>query len=72
MASFKTSGGSERKGKPKIITVMPADPTQHVACEYGTNFVVCTVTGLCFKRGVPFRFMELYFTLAYENPYYEC
>jgi len=51
---------------------MPADPTQHVACEYGTNFVVCTVTGLCFKRGVPFRFMELYFTLAYENPYYEC
>ena len=72
MASFKTSGGSERKGKTKSITVMPADRAQRVACEYGANFVVCTVTGLCFKRDVPFRFMELYFNLEYEKPCYEC
>jgi len=51
---------------------MPADPTQRVACEYGTNFVVRTVTGLYFKRDVPFRFMELYFSVEYEKPYYEC
>jgi len=72
VASFKTSGGSEGKGKTKSITVMPADPTQRVACEYGTNFVVRTVTGLYFKRDVPFRFMELYFSVEYEKPYYEC
>ena len=47
MASFRTSGRFERKGKTKSITVLPAEPTQRVACEYGTNFVVCTVTGLC-------------------------
>jgi len=53
------------------MTVKPANSTQRVACEYGSNFVVSTVIGLCFKRDVPFRFMELHFTLEYEKPYYE-